>query len=204
MTKVRISIGMDNMSDPELIELAADVSARLNGNLSFPTPYPPVANLDTAATNLINAVVAAHAGGKTETTFKNQKRMELLNVLTLLGSYVEDNSDNNAATLLSSGFGLRGEPTKHDPVVPYDLRMKDGLHSGEAILSFKGSKYNLVYEVRYCEDMVLGNWKTTGAFTKKKKTLTGLNRGKDIWVQVRATNANGISEWSDPAVWMVR
>ena len=204
MTKAKVFIGLAKQTDPELSEYTRGILDRMVGNTRFPTPNPTLPNMETSLTDFNEAVIAALEGNKNETILKNQKRKNLENALTLLGSYVEDNSDNDPGILTSSGFALWSAPKKVDPATPTNLKLIDGPHSGEVIVSFKGSRAAITYLVRYTEDMTAGNWKLSDPFFKSKMTLQGLNVGKYIWVQVKALNKNGISEWSDPAVLMVR
>jgi hypothetical protein len=47
-------------------------------------------------------------------------------------------------------------------------------------------------------------WTDVGTFgSTRGVTIGGLERGKDIWVRVRAVGGNGPGAWSDPATTMV-
>ena len=201
MKKVKISAGISGLTDPELSEKTAKVVACMTGNTDFQTPYPSLANITTAEENFNAALVKANGGSKSDTEYKNEMRAILEDALMLLASYVEDNSQNIASILLSSGFDMRSTPVRGAVAeAPTNVAVKDGLLSGEAIVSFKGARYATGYIVRYAEDLVSGTWKYTEFSSKTKIGLSGLVVGKDVWVQVKSVNSNGISEWSDPAV----
>ena len=204
MRKVKISAGISGITDPELSEKTAIVVASMTGNSDFQTPYPSLANITTAEENFNAALVKANGGSKSDTEHKNEMRAILEDALMLLASYVEDNCQNTASILLSSGFDMRSTPGKGAVAgAPTNLKVEDGSHSGEAIVSFKKALYATGYIVRYAEDLVSGTWKYTEFSSKTKIGLSGLVVGKDVWVQVKSVNANGVSDWSDAMLVLV-
>ncbi len=63
----------------------------------------------------------------------------------------------------------------------------------------------LIYEAQYTlGDPTVGPWIDIEPFSSSRHfEIPGLPRGKDVWVRVRARNANGPGPWSDPATTMV-
>ena len=86
-----------------------------------------------------------------------------------------------------------------------DLRLKHGPVSGMIISAFKRTGDNIViFEAQWTLDPNAGPWTDVEQFTNSRRfEITGLPRGKDIWVRVRARNSKGWGEWSDPATIMV-
>ncbi|MDQ2868922.1 MAG: fibronectin type III domain-containing protein [Verrucomicrobiota bacterium] len=63
---------------------------------------------------------------------------------------------------------------------------------------------NIIYEVEWALDPMAGPWTAGEPFTDTRRLiLSGLPRGKDIFVRVRARNTNGPGPWSDVATIMV-
>ena len=61
-----------------------------------------------------------------------------------------------------------------------------------------------MFEVEWAFDPVNGPWtQAEGGTNSRALPLSGLPRGKDIWVRVRARNVKGLGAWSDPATIMV-
>lgn len=88
--------------------------------------------------------------------------------------------------------------------MPQKVRLKDTALSGELQALFDNVKNATFYQLRH-SDTLDENWNESYVpFTKSKAVITGLKPGTSIWVQVRAINPNGYSEWSDPANLMAR
>lgn len=67
------------------------------------------------------------------------------------------------------------------------------LKSGQ---TFRG----LTYDVEWALEPNTGTWSDAGSFPSMRGILlSGLTRGKDIWVHVRALGTAGNGLWSDPA-----
>jgi hypothetical protein len=105
---LNLRVSRDFMRAPanDLANLADDVVDGLTGNPAFPTPPVLPADLTTLNTTLRTAITAADAGGKQQTAAKNNAYAAVTSALRKDANYVEIQSDNDQATLLSSGFDI--------------------------------------------------------------------------------------------------
>ena len=91
------------------------------------------------------------------------------------------------------------------PAPCQNLRVSHGDNPGEvdAVCEPAGNNIRL-YDIQWTLDPNNGPW-TDGPSSPNSRDfkLTGLPRGKDIWVRVRARNTVGPGAWSDPATIMV-
>ena len=103
-TRAKVSLAFAKGTDGNLEELARAVRLNLYGNPRFPMPPVAAAGLDEAIEAYGEAMAATAQGGTAATAFKKQCREVLVNGLRLLASYVETESADDMAALLSSGF----------------------------------------------------------------------------------------------------
>ena len=109
--------------------------------------------------------------------------------------------------LAGSGFALRqaATHTTQPPDAPTGLHLKTTGVSGELSVLLDKVDRAVMYDVEYTQDPVNGPWTAGGAFNSTRGIkLTGLTRGKDYYVHVRAV-ATGQNKgpWSDLASAMV-
>ena len=203
--KVRISVGLRKLTDTTVSEFASHIVASLTGNTNYQNPYPVLANITTLNTQYMDALVKSVGGSKTDKSYKNELRAELKAAITLLSRYAEDNCQNNETILLSSGFALRKSNTAIAlPAVPENVLVKDGNLSGEVKVTYGKTARAKSYLARYTVDLNSGIWKFSNSSTRTKIGISDLEVGKVIWVQVRAVNSAGYSEWSNPTALIVR
>ena len=200
----KIYFGFYRLPDALLIAFVQRVISMMSGNPAFATPSPTLASATTLLNNFITACNNAADGGKTLTAIKRQERALLTAALRLLASYVEDISNNDEAVLLSSGFDIYSGPFAPRPVpdAPQNLRLKDGVISGTMNVQVAVNRIANVYELRYTTDEFGPNarWTNLPVSTSSKMTITGLQPGATVWVQVRCINSQGVGNWCDPAV----
>jgi hypothetical protein len=91
------------------------------------------------------------------------------------------------------------------PDICENLRLRHGDSPGEVLGTCDPPGPNIrIYELQWTFDPNLGPWNDGGNFPNSRAfKISGLPRGKDIWVRVRAVNTNGEGGWSDPATIMV-
>ena len=107
------------------------------------------------------------------------------------------------ADLAGTGFSLRKSNvhTFAPPDAPQNVRVKATGISGELQVLLSAVGRAAFYEVEWTLDPVNGPWTLAPAFASTRgMALTGLTRGKDYYVRVRAvaTGANR-GPWSDIA-----
>lgn len=113
MATQKVIIGFSRYKDAALNQKANHILGCMTGNAHFPTPTPKLADVETANANYGNALAKAVDGTKQDTVLKNQARAALETVLAQLGLYVQLNSNNDPAIMLSSGFDISEE---HSPI----------------------------------------------------------------------------------------
>ena len=208
MNILKVSLLFSYFSDSLLITFVQAVLVGMTGNASFATPNPTLLAITALLNNFISAYADAADGSRTAIAIKNQKRELLIGGMRLLASYVQDIGNNNYAVLISSGFSIYGGPRIPRPLpeAPQNLRLYDGPLSGSIKARVNVNANTVVYELRYTEDEFGpdARWTQVSASTSATIIIYGLTPIKMIWVQMRSVNSKGYSEWSDPAIILVR
>lgn len=156
-------------------------------------------NLETARGDFEQKIAAAATGGPPDTAAKNDSRQTLLGLLRQQASYVQINSNNDMAILLSSGFqamSTNRAQTQLDQ--PTGLEITNGT-SGQLVASVKPVKNTSLYEGR--AKAPTGDWLPT-VFTGDSQHIifNGLTPGIIYTIQARALGGStGQSDWSDPS-----
>src|SRR5579864_2221896 len=86
---------------PALIVYAQGMTTGMTANPSFPTPTPPLAEVNAAIADLHAAETAALARTKGAVAVRNEKRAALVALLELLRAYVQSVADQNPDTAAS-------------------------------------------------------------------------------------------------------
>ncbi len=208
MNILKVSLLFSYFSDSLLITFVQAVLVGMTGNASFAMPNPTLLAITALLNNFISAYADAADGSRTAIAIKNQKRELLIGGMRLLASYVQDIGNNNYAVLISSGFSIYGGPRIPRPLpeAPQNLRLYDGPLSGSIKARVNVNANTVVYELRYTEDEFGpdARWTQVSASTSATIIIYGLTPIKMIWVQMRSVNSKGYSEWSDPAIILVR
>lgn len=200
MKYVKIKVGFDSYTDSDYLTFAKHVSQMMTGNTNFITPSPSLAYINTAITDYESALGKAINGSKTDTATKNQKRSNLTQLLQQLGYYVQTTANNDLAKALSSGFETVKDRTPSSvPPPPSNAIVKQGMHSGEAVVDCSREPSAAAYLCRYTLSITTPVWVNLPAQTGHKFTITGLAKGKDVWACIAALNSAGTSDWSDIA-----
>ena len=109
--------------------------------------------------------------------------------------------------LAGSGFELRATTThtRAPPDAPTNLRLRTTGQSGELQVLLDALDRAVMYEVGWTLDPVAGPWTDAGTYSSTRGIkLTGLTRGKDYFVHVRAiASGQNVGAWSDLASAMV-
>ena len=202
--KLTILKNFARLSNDSLLAKAEEINSYTTTSSLFTGIYPAVdvftANLDNYRTKL----AAAADGGRVAVAAKNEARKKLVEILKLWASYIEDRADGNESSILATGFELSKKPLPGtSPNMPENVRLSDGKLSGEALVKFKSVPNATTYEIRFRKDGE-DTWQAGELTFKASFVLRNILPGTVIWVQVRAVNTHGSSNWSDPATMMVR
>jgi hypothetical protein len=201
---VRATGGFRNQSADQLVTSAGAVIAGLTGNPAFPAPTVDLPTVQAALDELTAAMAAQAHGGPAATAEKNNKQEALRALLRKLKHYVEDNSNEDLAVLLSSGFQAAESSRVRTPLAnPAIIGVAFGNSSGELVLKVTPVRRARVFDVRMAAvgaDNVAGPWQPAGLFTDSRSiTISGLTPGTTYSFQVRAVGGStGYSDWSNP------
>jgi hypothetical protein len=187
-------------SDPQLIVDTNTINTGLTGNVSYPTPSPTLAAIQTALGDFSTALANAADGGITLTSIKNDKRAALAALLRELASYVQVACKGDLTILLSSGFPIQ-KPTR-SPIgvlpAPTNMTVSLGARTGELDAAmppvFGAAIYNWKLTAANAPTVILQTAQTTAA----SNSFTGLTPGVIYDIQANAVGSAGPSDWSDP------
>lgn len=203
MSQLRVLLGFASAADHSLEERATAVKMKLYGNAAFPAPPVLEADFETALTAFEEACAAAALGGPADTADKNNKREILIGLLRQLAGYVQSKSENDLATLLSSGFEAVSTNHTSTPLsAPTIKELINGM-SGQLVVRVTPVANTKCYEVRHAligPDGAPGPWLASRLFTNSRNmAVNGLTPGGNYQFQVRAVGGStGYSDWSDP------
>lgn len=110
MRKPRIINSFVKFSDADLEQKAELIISSLKDNTHYPTPSPPLTELQAATDAFDLAITKAKEGGKVEKLERDNKRKELVDLLRKLALYVQMEGDGDDVALASSGFSLSKAP----------------------------------------------------------------------------------------------
>ena len=201
--QLRVLLGFSSASDHQIEEIAGAVIEGMTDNPAFATPPVTMAALLAALTAFTQAIAAAVQGGTAATALKNDKRATVVDLLRQLAGYVQQNCNNDLATLLSSGFEAVSTNRAQQPLEQPVIARLDNANSGQLAAKVKAVRNAKCYEVRYAAlngQGTPGPWQTGGLFTDSRAMVFNtLTPGTTYNVQVRAIGgSDGYSDWSDP------
>ncbi|HEY5407045.1 MAG TPA: hypothetical protein VIJ92_08155 [Ginsengibacter sp.] len=196
--RTRIKTSFLKFSSSALLTLATYILSRISNNPNFLTPSPTLAAFAEVISNFQNAMIAALTGDRQKIELRKQARVDLITVLIDLAEYVTFTAGGVPAVLESSGFEMYKQ---REPVYipkPENVLVKEGLNSGELILSVQLKGKAQCYFFQYTLDPLTENsvWESIAA-TTKEYTLTGLEKGKMYWCRVAAVGGNNQIVYSD-------
>lgn len=159
----------------------------------FVAPNPPLADVALARTNLMNAAVAAQAGGVALTLAKNMAEEALDQLITQLSSYVQNVSNGEEAVILMAGMDVRKTPSPQPP--PGQVQNLDAYPTrsiGEIQLDWEPLASRPFYQVEmYMEnDAGEGFWSKLTVTSKSKHAVPGLTTGKTYRFRVAGVGRN--------------
>jgi hypothetical protein len=181
------------MADEEVVSRGMAVATAMTGNPNFPTPPVNLTILKSDIENLSALIAESLDGSKKVIAQKNKQREGVIEMLRLLGRYVEVTSKNDLATFQSSGFQAAPTPQASTPQplpTPTITKVDHGSVTGQLLVRIKGHKKARSYDLRYGA-MTNGNppatWTTlTIATVKAAYPINGLTPGTIYAVQARA------------------
>ena len=195
--RVKVSLELFRMSVSFLVTYASNVYTAMLPNLLFPLPPVTMLALQTAYINLQNSAVAAATGGPEQTADMKAKREILINLLTLLGSYVEGianmpaNAPDASVVILSAGMKVRGFTPRQKQVFDVMGGTLFGTVTMKAARAIRGT-----HEWQYTfSPLEVGSWVSLPPTTKAHTTVTGLTSGTVFYGRHRAILKTGPTNW---------
>jgi len=200
MNPNRIMMSFSRYTDAELSAKAKEIESSVTSNPNFVGAGDTLTKLGTARTEYDESLVMARTGDTTKIALKNEKRKNLIDVLTELARYVEMAANGNRSILLSSGYEISKEhPTAVTLDVPQNIKLSDGNESGELYLTINSVNGAKSYMYQSSVDPLTSEsiW-TSETATVSDHTFKSLPSGKRIWCRVVAIGSNNQHTVSDP------
>ncbi len=208
MAIFKLKLDFVNDTDSGLSIFSSGVASSINGNIHYPLTNPTVAAINVLITNFNNSLIALPNGGQAAKLARDQARLALEMGLRTLANDLESKSGNDPVKMATTGFQVIDSTvrTYTQSGRPTDLTLEYGTLSGQVNASVKKVPKTAVYLWRYTADPFGPNarWSEIILSTSRKITISGLERGIDLWVQCGTFNSQGYSDWSDPATIYVR
>ena len=207
MKIIKVLEKFSGVADMEVIKRAITVDTNLTGNGNFPTPPVDLATFKAAIDSLSTLVSEAADGGKKVIAEKNKQRETVIQMLRMLGRYVEVASKGELATFQTSGF-QPASTTKAtaQPLAEKIRKIAHGSNSGQLIVWIRAIRGAQCYDMRYA---VLANGATPASWTtltvtgvKSPVVLQNLTPGTTYAFQARALTKEGYTDWSDSVTFM--
>ena len=198
----KIKLGLNNLSVPELLSLAQQITGAMQGNPNFTTPNPSLTTVAEATKALQTAyeeVNAARVEAKNKTVIQNQQEDKLQGLLRQLASYVDNISNGDEALITSAGLNVQAASTgRGELTVPSAFTATSGDSEGEIDLSWNPVPHAQSYVIESSLDAPpTAKWEHRLATTKSKATLSNLTSGTRYWFRVAAIGSQGQGGWSD-------
>ena len=190
---------VDRSSDAHLATVVGRIIAGMTANAAYPAPVPTLATLAAANTAFV-AAVNANDRGKLAIAARNKARAQLAPVLRDLALYVQQQSQGDLVTLLSSGYPAqrpRAAKVQVVPEAPVSIRVQAGPLSGQLNGLCDRVAGALLYQWRYATTQAPTVYTVTDIASKTRITLGNLAPGTQYQVQARACGRRGSSDWSN-------
>ncbi len=200
----KLNSGFSKLPDNDFDNKADSIVKALTGNANFPTTTPTLASIGTDLTAYQQAL--AMQSGQARDTQIATTRAKLADSVEKLARGLELVPNVTDAMLATTGFELRKVPSTSGETVaaPGNVRLKQTGVTGVLQVLSDAVKGASAYEVQYTLDPNAGPWIDGGTFASTRGIgISGLTRGKDYWVRLRAIGTNGPGPWSDPATILV-
>lgn len=201
---IKLISGYSDYSADDLAHLGVAVAANLPTIPIFATLKPTPAQI-TAEVTALQSAIAMTGPGRAQAISSAFAALDLLlgEVATNAPQVAGVNDTNLAAIGLP--VAKTASRVTEPPAVCENLRLSHGSLPGEVRGRCQPPAGNIrVYEGQWTLDPNGNSWSDPETFPNSRAfKFSGLPRGKDVWVRVRARNTVGAGPWSDPATIMV-
>ncbi|MEO8760654.1 MAG: fibronectin type III domain-containing protein [Bacteroidia bacterium] len=193
MTRVHVVLHLTLVSASQLAIFAAHILTSMTGNTHFTTPYPTLAMLQTAITNLNTTLAAQVKGNKASTQAVKTAVYQVKRVLRAMAANVEYISNDDATTALTSGFSLSQTGTHATP--PFVINHNGNL--GQINAKAKATKLSSYIWQYTTTPLVAASWVTSATTMQATHVFVGLNPGTMYWFRVAVVDKNGQQPFSN-------
>ncbi len=193
----KVKLGLNNLTVSEFILKVQFIISSMTGNGNFPTPEPPLADVQTNLDALIVLTEQAANRDKVKVALRKEQHKVVEGMCVQLAAYVQSASKGDLDKILSSGFEVieRGGPVGLLPA-PQDLRVKSEQgFSGQLRLEWKrvhGASSYIVQQTTANPADPDSPWTDVGHPQKSKYTAEGLTPGTVYSFRVIAVGADGL------------
>lgn len=194
--------GFSHVRDHDLLVRSKTIMLAMSSSVYFPDPQPHPGDMETHLQDFQEKLsICRSRGTPQDTAAKNAARLILVEDLRQLAFYVSKTAHGDLQVLLSSGFELSNIPKTRDiPEQVQGVVLSDGKQTGQMRLDFEKQPKVLLYQYRYAVDEggKTSEWSEPFATTASRANiLAPLHLYVRHYVQVRAVNSAGKSEWSE-------
>ena len=199
IAKVSTDFSSSKFSDKEIGPKSMHIDAEMKTNPNFPTPEPPLTELETIIGEYVMALNKCEDGTKEDTVIKNDRRKDLEATLKLLANYVQLASEGDEAIILSSGFDVN---KKREFIGPLDkatgLSVKVGDNRGTVVVECDVVPHANFYEFEHSEMPITPNSIWVKRTSQKRRLLINqLISGKQYSFRVAGAASDLTRVWSD-------
>ncbi|MGN6618723.1 MAG: fibronectin type III domain-containing protein [Ilyomonas sp.] len=196
----KVATGFGSYKDDSFLQKSQHIDLSMTGNLAYATPDPPLEDIRTAIQNFSDALAAMESNGKEGTLLKNQRRLELEELLETLALYVQKTGGNDMVVLQSSGFTL--QKGRGGPIgilsKPADFKVEPGPVPGSVKISFKAIAGANTYLFQYSDAPANGSTVWQNAYSgKSRHILEGLTSGQQYAFRACGIGADPTLVYSD-------
>lgn len=197
----------------EKVSTARGSVNKMAGNADYPDPDPTLADISARADALEQAIINVDDLREqlmAAINIRDTREMELDGDLTQLALYVQQKSGGIAEKILGAGMQVKSKGNASPlPVAVDNFLLREDVAGNrwvEADWKRLPKVYNVqTYQLRYKMGSVeTGDWTLLDLVTKKSKLRFQAPQTGRIWGQVRAVNATGYGDWSDPATIVIK
>ncbi len=196
-TKNKIKRAYRLLTGAPLANKSLAVSGKMNGNIKFIKPDVDPALMDTTAKDLIAATVKTEQGTMADTEHKHILEALVIGQMDTQANYVENIAQNDAETILSSGFELANLTHNASIVTGSSITAIANVASTKLGLTVVIDPEAWTYQVEI--STVAGVWGHWENFTDPHNiVLAGLVPGQLYGIRIRVLGVgNQRSEWSE-------
>jgi hypothetical protein len=192
----KIATTFKKASDAKTMHIGHCVGAKMDNNPNFPDPPEALAAVQKLLPEAQTAINNASRRDKEMVSIKNDKKAQLVGLLSILAEYVTNTCNGDKSMLLSSGFELTRAKGER-PLTPVSSLQVTIDKPHEATTRIKRVIGARVYIHQYTMDPLTDDSVWTDALvTDTSHTFTDLPSAVKHWFRVVVVGANGQKEYS--------